>query len=790
VKKSRSIHKLQMQNVQAVTDTSSAYDPPNLTKEDLDEIRLNLKYRLDEIDQTGDDVSKLSLMEQLQQADLETLRVHSIKKNYSLGLLEQFYNQQMIPHFPLEDELDPLEDWILCLDPVQLQNCDEVIDRGPVMDVLILMCDVNVHSNSDAKAKSLILGGVAFEYYQEARVGLVSYVTINDAFQRIGLMKKLHPLAIESLHNLHSSTSKQRNGCLSNRPIRAILAETNSVIAGDGSVEDIRQRHICLYKLGYRMMHFPYVQPPLGTDQVSFDNVMLLVYQGRYTDNSEVWFPRYEVPTCILVDYVRDFFKSVYGYGPNMAEEISKHWYYQLTCWFTEKHKTSKIQFDLPWDDITDHYRSKYQEESENSREHTDMREHVLTVAIIGAGAAGLAASIELAEISKQPLRIKIIEANNFVGGRIRTVLTEKDAKGQYVSPELSDSCQEFSPWPVPIGAEFIHGVDSVVNDIVEKNDILVEETFDFCSLGEYPSRNSFSIRNLTSSMSQKRRESSPVKIFGNGECWDLNNPESKRGMRKSNYGKLISKAKELWDQIYEIGECATENASKGLPDKSLSAFIEERMSGSDEIEIEAVKSIIDAVYAKTAGTTVGDYSVNEGGREESFWDYGESNWRSSKCFADIVNCYLHSIECINKTFEVGTGNTKIDIILSCPINSIRNCGEESNQHEVKLTSRCKRVITCNKAIVTVPLSILKANVIEFSGDFSLPPNKRLAIDRINMFSGMKAHLLLRKGIDINPSPFLENTELFFCPGEIYSQVWLRRDESSVFLTGFVIADD
>ena len=71
-----------------------------------------------------------------------------------------------------------------------------------------------------------------------------------------------------------------------------------------------------------------------------------------------------------------------------------------------------------------------------------------------------------------------------------------------------------------------------------------------------------------------------------------------------------------------------------------------------------------------------------------------------------------------------------------------------------------------HKAIVTVLLSILEANVIDFSGDFSPPPDKSLAIDSIKMLSEMKAHLLLRKGIDINSSPLLENTTLFFALGK------------------------
>ena len=35
----------------------------------------------------------------------------------------------------------------------------------------------------------------------------------------------------------------------------------------------------------------------------------------------------------------------------------------------------------------------------------------------------------------------------------------------------------------------------------------------------------------------------------------------------------------------------------------------------------------------------------------------------------------------------------------------------------------------------------------------------------------------------------MKYTELFFCPGEVFSQVWLRRNDETVFLTGFCVAN-
>ena len=71
----------------------------------------------------------------------------------------------------------------MCLDPTKLEEDD----KGPLMDVLLLLCDVhdvdvdvdhggvntdanlkdNGSENESIKTKSLILAGVAFEYYQQ-----------------------------------------------------------------------------------------------------------------------------------------------------------------------------------------------------------------------------------------------------------------------------------------------------------------------------------------------------------------------------------------------------------------------------------------------------------------------------------------------------------------------------------------------------------------------------------------------------------------------------------------------
>lgn len=346
----------------------------------------------------------------------------------------------------------------------------------------------------------------------------------------------------------------------------------------------------------------------------------------------------------------------------------------------------------------------------------------------------------------------------------------------------MVSKCKSFAPWPVPIGGEFVHGVDSVVNDMIEEKDWLAEETFDFCSADEYPSRNSFTVRSLTDSFSEKKRKSSHIKIFGDGRCWDLKDPSPDHDDSEQSYGALIKKSNEVWNKIYSVGNDVLSDKEVPIPpDMSLSSFVEQNMEKSPKNEIDTVKFILDAVYAKTAGSSVDDYGVNEGCREELNWDYSESNFRSKKCFAEFINHYLEEIESINKACEMNEQKGMIELITSTPIVKV----EEGGNSKVLLSSRDGKQFTCDKVIVAVPLGVLKADFIQFCDGYSLPTEKKLAIEKINFFSGMKAHMLLRKGF----SPSLETTDLFFCPGEIFSQIWVRRDEESFFLTGFVVAD-
>jgi phytoene dehydrogenase-like protein len=76
------------------------------------------------------------------------------------------------------------------------------------------------------------------------------------------------------------------------------------------------------------------------------------------------------------------------------------------------------------------------------------MEEGIFDVIIIGSGAAGLMAALELAQAGK---RIAVVEAKDHVGGRAHTIL---------------DSCFQL---PVELGAEFVHGNLELTNLLLKR---------------------------------------------------------------------------------------------------------------------------------------------------------------------------------------------------------------------------------------------------------------------------------------------------------------------------------
>jgi GNAT superfamily N-acetyltransferase len=341
------------------------------------------------------------------------------------AILSQFYDELMISTFPLEEERDDLEDWFQCFhfqikqvrwrqqgrENKEMQGLTDeeiLLLRGNAMDVVIMIADnagdkvspsaptrqldhqassfaglyaPNASNSSTCgSSKPTIIGAAAVEYYKESRVGLLSYIVLHPDFRGQGLAAPLHKEALSRLTRLSSLYSTTKD-C---KPLmQAVFAETNTAAAGDVSPEQSLLRHKSLNKLGYRLVNFPYAQPPLSTKDVdaSFDDLLLLVYfpgRGEVTeDHAHKYCPWYQnhssdtesvqLDVNIPFHYVEDFYKSVFGYNSVEEQSLSNRddvdgipdyrdaKYYKLAEWFC-KHKCNSGLVDVelcspPWKD-------------------------------------------------------------------------------------------------------------------------------------------------------------------------------------------------------------------------------------------------------------------------------------------------------------------------------------------------------------------------------------------------------------------------------------------------------
>lgn len=297
------------------------------------------------------------------------------------SVLSRFYDELMIPTFPLEEERDDLDDWFECfrfqmkqirwkkegqsdIQTQELSDDEKLLLKGNAMDVVLMIADEEVDkdvTNTSAQRQLLrqmssfaglyapnsaesgkegsptIVGAAAVEYYKESRVGLLSYIVLHPDFRGRRLAAPLHQEALNRLTRL-STLYVSPNNNDSNAPLmQAVFAETNTAAAGDVTPEQSLLRHKSLNKLGYCLVDFPYAQPPLCTKDVdaSFDDLLLLVYFpsgcGITEEHAKNFFPWYEncskeadtvqMDVSIPFRYVVDFYESVFGY--NSAEEMT-----------------------------------------------------------------------------------------------------------------------------------------------------------------------------------------------------------------------------------------------------------------------------------------------------------------------------------------------------------------------------------------------------------------------------------------------------------------------------------
>ena len=255
-------------------------------------------------------------------------------------------------------------------------------------------------------------------------------------------------------------------------------------------------------------------------------------------------------------------------------------------------------------------------------------------VLIIGAGAAGLYAGYIL---KSKGIDFQILEAAPNYGGRL----------GKLTG---------FANFPLDIGAQWMHGKNSIVGDLVKKSD-------------------------------------TQITLDDSNEKYWFNN-------------ELVSSLPRDINEIFEEEE--------NVPDVSFEEFAVQKGFGNE------YKNIVEAI-AGDSGADASNISAYWKIMEEENWSAGDEDFKFEETFFDLIE----------KQIAI---HVQDHIQLNTVIKQIDYSGPTIN-----VTDSNNNAYTADKVIITVPITILKSEDIEFVP--ALPTEKTTAFSKIGMDAGMKVFL-------------------------------------------------
>jgi len=170
------------------------------------------------------------------------------------------------------------------------------------------------------EAQQEILGGVCCEHYPASNSGLVTYIAVSSKAKGTGLS---HPLIASVLSALtQTSKSQGHPGC------SAIFLETNSDAVDptlDVMLPSVRRR--ILFRLGFRVLRFAYVQPRLSEAQDKCRDLYLAVHQSSLESDTV------RLRAEVLLRFLREFYVVLQGEESLLEDED----YVEAERWLRER---------------------------------------------------------------------------------------------------------------------------------------------------------------------------------------------------------------------------------------------------------------------------------------------------------------------------------------------------------------------------------------------------------------------------------------------------------------------
>jgi len=302
----------------------------------------------------------------------DSLDYVSLRDHYDEELLLRFYNGLMKTNFPIEDELEAVENWVDLLNP---ENQKKRNPKAFVLDVILALIkntepESNPASNeshikpedyaseknhpgaitqSDDKKSHktdgrTISGGIVFEYYKASACGLVTYFVVDARYRKQGVVKILLKRALNQFTEIAKKHGKE--GC------NVIFAETNATGVEDG-VMPSTVRHKIMQRLGMGHVGVEYIQPPLDEGKDECYDLLLIAYLESPAIKKEG--KHFTVPTEHVKAWLKEFAEGCAGFDTDPEEYIHKDYYKRLFKQFDTLTSTLPVNPELPWPGPTKH---------------------------------------------------------------------------------------------------------------------------------------------------------------------------------------------------------------------------------------------------------------------------------------------------------------------------------------------------------------------------------------------------------------------------------------------------
>lgn len=328
---------------------------------------------------------------------------------------------------------------------------------------------------------------------------------------------------------------------------------------------------------------------------------------------------------------------------------------------------------------------------------------------IVGAGAAGIAAARKLREAGQQ---VAILEARNRIGGRIQTDF-------------------DFAPFPIELGAEFIHGEKAVTQALVTA-----------AGLTTIPTPRYATLRWSDGGIALPLDRLSPARSTS------------------------LHTIKDAYNSLYELT----------LPaDLSLADYL--RAQGFDETAIQ----LADVRLAQTCCASIETLSCADLQREMQVDHAGLEEFKIREGYLPLLQSMAEGIDIRLNTAVKTIRWSKKGVEILAESSGISRRDTEGTEKQSPVSS-LQSPFTAKRCIVTLPVGVLQAGQVQF--DPPLSATKQQAIQALRMEPATK--LIYRFDRQL-----WDDELLFFCHTGLVARWWIAgygRAESTV-AAAFVTAD-